>query len=102
MSPPASLSGKQNKPPTILRYQGPYSYSPPHTKRPAKGAFVVIEFCEILFHPDCYRWYRSFTDSVPRSVDKRPLAEGVADFTASGELRPALKSRLFWLCKDIK
>jgi len=40
----------------------------------------------IFFHPDCNCWSRSFTGSADT------LARPVADFTASGESHPALKT----------
>ena len=50
----------------------------------AKTARVC--FTHIFFHPDYNRWSRSFTGSA----DTLPCP--VADFTASGEFHPALKT----------
>ena len=43
-------------------------------------------FTHIFFHPDFNRWSRSFTESAGT------LLCPVADYTASGEFHPALKT----------
>ena len=48
-----------------------------------RTAFAVL----IFFHPDCNCWSRSFTGSADTELHP------VADFTASGELHPALKTK---------
>ena len=56
---------------------------PQKSAQKAHDTFAVL----IFFHPDCNCWSRSFTESA--DARRQP----VADFTASGELHPALKTK---------
>ena len=56
------------------------------TKRVRKKRTAICRTV-IFFHPDCNCWSRSCTESADA------LLRPVADFTASGELHPALKTK---------
>ncbi len=45
-----------------------------------------IDSCFFLSHPDCNRWFRSFTESAPDVFGE------FADFTASRDFHPALRN----------
>ena len=59
-----------------------HSLHAPIPLRPSSSAVLIF------FHPDCNCWSRSFTGSADA------LLRPVADFTASGELHPALKTKI--------
>ncbi len=55
-----------------------------HLKACLSGATISWEELHIFFHPDYNRWSRSSTGSATK--------KWVADYTASGESHPALKT----------